>query len=204
MRSALKALPLAVLGLAAALLVACGDRNGLLSSGQAGSLQDALAAVQSACADGDSGRAAVAAQSFADRVDALPADEVDRALIRDLQDGAATLESLVPSTCTGAVTTTTTPTVTTPTTPTTPTTTTTTTPTTTTQTTTSPTTPTTPTPTEPTTPTTPPDTGGGAPGDEDDDDGGPGNSGGAPGDSGGASPGQLKQALKRLEKESKE
>ncbi len=195
MRSALKALPLAVLGLAAALLVACGDRNGLLSSGQSGSLQDALAAVQSACADGDSGRAAVAAQSFADRVDALPPGEVDRALIQDLRDGAATLESLVPSTCTGAVTTTTTPTVTT---------TTTTAPTTTTPTTTVPTTPTTTTPTEPTTPTTPPpDTGGGAPGDEDDgDDGGPGNSGGAPGGSGGAAPGQLKKALKQLEKES--
>jgi hypothetical protein len=198
MRTVLKVLPLAALGLAAALLVACGDRNGLLSGSQAGSLQDALAAVQSACASGDSGRAAVAAQSFADRVDALPPADVDRQLIGDLRDGASTLESLVPDTCTGAATTTTTttPTVTTTTTPTTTATTTTTTPTEPT----TPTTSTTPPPTEPTTPTEPPpDTGGGTPG----DDGGPGNSGGAPGLSGGATPGQVKQALKDLEKGSK-
>jgi hypothetical protein len=194
MRSLLKAFPLAVLGLAAALLVACGDRNGLLSSGQAGSLQDALAAVQSACADGNPGRAAVAAQSFADRVNAFPRGEVDRQLIADLQDGASTLESLVPRTCTGAVTTTTTPTTSTTTTPTTTATTTTTT--------TEPTTPTTPTTTTPTEPTTPtPGNGGGPPG------GGPpgqGDSGGAPGGSGGAAPGQLKKAPKELEKEAKE
>jgi len=195
MRSLLKVLPLAVLGFAAALLVACGDRSGLLSGGQAGSLQDALAAVQAACADGNSGRAAVAAQSFADRVNALPRGEVDRQLIADLQDGASTLESLVPRSCTGAVTTTTTPTTsTTTTTPTTTTTTTTTEPTT-------PTTSTTTTPT-PTTPTTPPDNGGGTPG-GDDDGGGPGNSGGAPGNPGGAAPGQVKKALKELEKEAK-
>jgi hypothetical protein len=195
MRSLLKALPLAVLGLAAALLVACGDRNGLLSGGQAGSLQDALAAVQSACADGNPGGAAVAAQSFADRVNALPRGEVDRQLIAELQDGASTLESLVPRSCTGAVPTTTTPTTSTTTTPTTTTTTTTTT--------TGPTTPTTPTTTTttPTTPTTPPDNGGGPPGG--DDEGGPGNSGGAPGSPGGAAPGKVKKALKELEKEAK-
>jgi hypothetical protein len=197
MRSVLKVLPLAVLGLAAALLVACGDRNGLLSASQAGSLQDALAAAQTACADGDAGRAAVAARSFADRVDALPAAEVDRRLIGDLEDGASTLESLVPRTCTGAATSTTTPTVTTTTTPaTTATTPTTTTPT---ETTTTTTTPTTPPPTEPTTPTAPPD----------DDSGGgttpPGNSGGAPGISGGATPDQqVKKALKEFQKEAKE
>jgi hypothetical protein len=194
MRSVLKLLPLAVLGLAAALLVACGDRNGLLSGSQAASLQDALAAVQSACADGDSGRAAVAAQSFADRVDALPAAEVERRLIGDLRDGAATLGSLVPRTCTGAATTTTTSTVTTTTTPTeTATTPTETTPTETTTT----TTPTAPPPTEPTTPTVPPDDSGGGTTP-------PGSSGGAPGISGGATPGQVKKALKQLEKEAKE
>lgn len=198
MRSLLKALPLAVLGLAAALLVACGDRNGLLSGGQASSLQDALAAVQSACADGNPGRAAVAAQSFAERVNALPQAEVDRQLIADLQDGATTLESLVSRTCTSPVTTTATPTTSTTTTPTTSTTTTTTT-----TTTTEPTTPTTPTTTTtpaPTTPTIPPDNGGGTPGG---DGGGPGDSGGAPGNPGGAAPGQVKKALKELEKEAK-
>lgn len=195
MRSVVKLLPLALLGLAAALLVACGDRNGLLSDSQAGSLQDALAAVESACASGDSGRAAVAARSFADRVEALPAGEVDRQLVGNLRDGASTLEELIPSTCTGAATTTT-PTVTT-TTPTEPTTTTTT-PTTTAPTEpTTPTTPTTPPPTEPTTPTEPPaDPGGGSPGDDE----GPGNSGGAPGISGGATPSRADKALKKLEK----
>jgi hypothetical protein len=186
MPSLVKALPLAALGCAAALLVSCGQSNGLLSGGQASNLQDALAAVQSACADGDTGHAAVAAQSFADRVNALPAGEVDRSLIRNLQDGASTLESLVAQTCTRTATTTTTPTVTT-----------TTTATTTTATTTTSTVPTTPTtttvPTTPTTPTTtPPANGGGTPGE--------GNGNGPPGNPGGAAPGQLKKALKELEK----
>ncbi len=196
MRFAVKVLPLFALGCVAALLVACGDRSGLLSGSQSGSLQNALAAVQSACAGGDSGHAAVAAQSFADRVNALPPGSVDQRLIQNLQDGASTLETLVARTCTGTTTTTTTSTVTTTTTPTTTTATTTTTtePTT-------PTTSTTPPPTTPTTPTTPPANGGGTPG-----GGGttpPGNSGGAPGLSGGAAPGQVKKALKELEKESK-
>jgi hypothetical protein len=193
MRFAAKVVPLLALGCAAALLVACGDRSGLLSGSQAGNLQDALAAVQSACAGGNGGHAAVAAQSFADRVNALPAGSVDRQLVANLQQGASTLETLVARTCTGTTATTTTPTVTTTTTPTVPTTTTTTAPTTPTA---PPTTPTTP-PTAPTTPTAPPDNGGG---------GGttpPGNSGGAPGQSGGAAPGQVKKALKQLEKESK-
>ncbi|HET6447784.1 MAG TPA: hypothetical protein VFG31_01645, partial [Conexibacter sp.] len=93
MRFALKALPLAALGCAAALLVACGEHNGLLSGSQAGSLRDALAAVQSACDDGDSGHATIAAQSFADRVNALPPGEVDRQLVDNLQQGASTLEA---------------------------------------------------------------------------------------------------------------
>ncbi|HEX7291417.1 MAG TPA: hypothetical protein VF250_09855 [Conexibacter sp.] len=191
----MKVLPLALLGLAAALLVACGDRNGLLSGAQAGSLQDALAAAQSACAAGDSGRAAIAARSFAERVDALPPGEVDRRLLADLQDGAATLESLVPRTCTAAATTTTEPTTTATTTPTTTSTTTTTEPTT-------PTTPPTTVPTTPTTPPVPPDNGGGRPGDGGDggDEGGDGR---APGNPGGAAPGQVKKALKELQKESK-
>jgi hypothetical protein len=186
MRFALKVLPLLALGCAAALLVACGDRSGLLTGSQSGSLQDALAAVQSACADGDPGLAAVAAQSFADRVNALPPGTVDRQLIENLQDGASTLETLIARTCTETPTTATTPTSTTPTTPTTTTTSTTTTPT-------EPTTPTTPTeppPTQPTTPTVPPaDNGGGGGGGTTT----PGNSGGAPGLSGGAAPGQLKK-----------
>lgn len=185
MRSVMKALPLAALGCAAALIVACGDGNGLLSGGQAGSLQDALAAVQSACDDGNAGHAEVAARSFAERVNALPPGEVDRQLADDLQRGASTLEALVARTCTRTATTTETPTVPTSTTTTTNTTTTTTTGTTTT------TPPTTPPPTEPTTPTTPPDNGGGTPGEGNGN--GNGSSGGAPGNPGGAAPGQLKK-----------
>jgi hypothetical protein len=179
MRFAMKALPLGALGCAAALLVSCGNGNGLLSGGQASSLQDALASVQSACAGGQVARAAIAAQSFSDRVAALPAGQVDQRLVASLRRGAARLESLVPGTCTGTASTVTTPTTTTAPTTVTTTTTTTTTPTTTTVTT--PTTPTTPTTTTP----TPPDNGGGTPGG--------GDGGGAPGDPGGASPGQLKK-----------
>jgi hypothetical protein len=196
MRFAVKVLPLFALGCVAALLVACGDRSGLLSSSQSGNLQNALAAVRSACAEGNPGHAAVAAQSFADRVNALAPGAVDRNLVTNLRQGASTLETLVARSCTGTPTTTTTPTVTTTTTPTTTTSTTTTTEPTT------PTTPTTPSPTTQTTPTTPPANGGGTPG-----GGGtttPGNSGGAPGLSGGAPPGQVKNALKQLEKESKQ
>ena len=181
MRFAVKVVPLALLGCVAALLVACGDRSGLLSGSQAGSLQDALAVVQSSCRGGDVARAQVAARSFADRVGALPAGQVDRALIGNLREGAASLEALVADTCTGTTTTTTTPTETVPTT----TETTTTAPTQTATTPTEPTTPTTPTvppTTTPTTPpaTTPPDTGGGTPGD------GSGSGGANSGDPGGA------------------
>jgi hypothetical protein len=192
MRFALKALPLGMLGCAAALLVACGDRSGLLSGSQAGSLQDALAAVQSACSGGEPARAEIAAQSFADRVNALPAGSVDRRLIANLQQGGATLQSLVARTCTGTTPTATTTTPTTTTATTTTATTTTTAPT--------PTTPTTTTPTT-TTPTTPVPGGGG-------DGGGPGgdegNGGGAGGNPGGAAPGQLKKQAKAEAKAERE
>jgi hypothetical protein len=180
MRFAAKVVLLALLGCAAALLVACGDRSGLLSEEDAGSLQDALATAQAACADGDTARAQLAADRFAQRVEALPPGAVDRRLVANLRDGAAKLGALVATTCmeTTDPTTTTTPTVTT----TTPTVTTTTTPTVTT----APTTPTEPPPTTPPTTTTPPDTGGGATP--------PGDSGGAPGPStGGVPPGLAKK-----------
>jgi hypothetical protein len=175
MRLALKLVPLAVLGCAAALLVACGDRNGLLSGSEAGSLEEALASAQSACAGGDLPGAELAAQRFSDRVSALPPGTVDPELIENLQQGAETLAQLASDTCT-ATTGTTTPTVTTTTVPTTTTApTVTTTPTTPTE----PTTPTTPTE-PPVTPTTPPDDGGATD---------PGNGGGSPGNSGNGPPG---------------
>jgi hypothetical protein len=178
MRFALKVFPLAALGTAAALLVACGDGNGLLSGNDAGSLQGVLANVQSACAGGRSDDAALAAQQFSDRVAALSPQAVDRRLIANLQQGAGTLERLVSRTCTQTTTTTTTPTTTTSTS---------------TATTETATTPTTTTPTTETTApppsteeTPPPDAGGGTPPGQ----GGtpPGHGGTPPGQSGGASP----------------
>jgi hypothetical protein len=174
MRFAVKVVPTAVLGCAAALLVACGDSNGLLSGSQAGGLQDALASVRSACADGQTARAQLAAQRFSDRVVALPAGAVDRRLVEHLQEGASSLEVLIADGCTTTTPTTTTPTVTA-----------------TTPTTTAPPTTTTTTPTEPTTPTVPPttettpapeppDTGGGTSGGETPGGGDGGNPGGAP------------------------
>lgn len=151
-----KAIVIGVLGCAAALLIACGDRNGLLPGDQASGLNSALDGVAVACSSGRVAAAQDAARQFQQRVDALSAQTVDRRLIRDLKEGASTLEQLVPGTCekvTETVPTIETPAETTPsTTPTTPTT--------------PETTPTTPS-TTPTTPetgggeTTPPDTGGG-------------------------------------------
>jgi hypothetical protein len=181
MRLALKAIPVALLGVAAALLVACGNSNGLLSGNDASNLQNALGSVQSACANGQTARAALAAQRFSDRVDSLSPRLVDRRLIANLQQGARTLEQLASQTCTPTTTPSTSTTTTQATTA----------PTTTAPTTTAPTTPSTsstPTTTTPSTPTstagTPPDQGGTPPG-----QGGtpPGQGGG--GDAGGASAG---------------
>ena len=160
MRFAPKAIICGVLGCAAAFLVACGDRSGLLTSQDAANLQDALASVQSACADGQTADAALAARQFSDRVTELSPRQVDPRLIANLAQGAQTLDALVARTCT---TTTTIPTTSTATTAP-PTTATTTTDTTTTPTTTVPTTPTTTTPTTTTPTEPPPSNGGGTPG----------------------------------------
>jgi hypothetical protein len=177
MRFVFKAIPLGALGCAAALLVACGDGEGLLSGQDAGSLQDLLAAAESACASGSPAAAQDAARRFADGVAELSPREIDPRLIARLERGAARLSELIPDSCTATTDTTpTTPTTTVPT-ETVPTTTT---PTTTTDT--VPTTPTVTTPTEttPTTPTVP--NGGGTPGQGD------GN-----GPPGGIPPGQAKK-----------
>lgn len=101
MRFAVTAISAGVLGLAAALLVACGNGNGLLSSDEAGSLGNALAGVESACASGQLDAAERHAQQFRDEVSALSPD-VDARLTRNLARGASTLEELVPQTCTAA------------------------------------------------------------------------------------------------------
>lgn len=188
MRFALKVVPLGALGCATALLVSCGNSSGLLSGSQASGLQDALSSAQSACAAGDAAHAVVAAQRFSDRVNALPPGAVDRRLLANLQQGAATLQSLVPRTCTGTTSTTTTTTPTT-------TATTVTTPTTTAQTTPTQTVPTTPTTQTATTPAPPSDNGGGPGGGQGGGNGNGGDNGGGgpPGNPGGAAPGQLKK-----------
>lgn len=180
-----KAILIGVLGCAAAILVACGDSNGLLPGDQASKLSSALDGVSAACQGGDVTRAQAAAARFGDDVAGLSAATVDRRLIRGLRQGAATLEQLVAECDRETIPTTV---VTTPdTTPTTP----------------PATTPaetvpveppvTTPTTPPETTPTTPPDTGGGTTTPPDDTGGGTvppdtGDTGG--GDDGTADPSQ--------------
>jgi hypothetical protein len=163
--SAFKAIVVGVLGCVAAVLVACGDTNGLLPGDQANKLSSALDGVSAACQGGDVARAQAAAAQFRTDVDRLRRSNVDTTLIRGLNQGAATLEQLIDTTCTEETiptqTTVEPPPDTTPvpppeTTPTTP-------PPETTPTTPPQTTPTTPPDTGGGTPTTPPDTGGGAP-----------------------------------------
>ncbi len=62
--SAPKAIVIGVLGCAAAILVACGDRNGLLPGDQASKLSSALDGVSAACQAGDVARAQSAAARF--------------------------------------------------------------------------------------------------------------------------------------------
>lgn len=125
-----KAIVIGALGCAAAFLVACGDRNGLIPGNQASSLSSALDGVSAACSRGNLAAAQDAAAQFQQEVAQLSARTVDRQLLRDLRQGAATLEQLVPNDCekvqeTLPTVTETSPTVppptTTPTTPTTPT-----------------------------------------------------------------------------------
>lgn len=172
-----KAISIGVLGCAAAILVACGDSNGLLPGDQASQLSSALDGVSAACAGGDVTRAQAAAARFGDDVANLSAATVDRRLIRGLREGAATLEQLVAECDQETIATTvettpeTSPPATTPTTPVE----------------TVPVAPPATTPTTPpaTTPTTPPDTGGGTTTPPDTGGGTPPDTGGDTGDSGG-------------------
>lgn len=157
MRVLLRPLLAGLLGLSAALLVACGDSGGLIPARQASRLDADLGAIEQACNQGrpnPAQRAVLQAQTDAGNL----STRVDPRLRKRIVDGINYLSRAVPADCTATTDTTTTPTTTTPTT-------TTTTPTTTTPTTTTPpasnpaTTP--PPATEPT-PTTPP-AGGGAP-----------------------------------------
>jgi len=97
--SAPKAIVIGALGCAAAFLVACGDRNGLLPGDQASKLSSALDGVSAACQGGDIARAQSAAARFSADVSRLRAATVDANLIRGLRQGAATLEQLVAESC---------------------------------------------------------------------------------------------------------
>ncbi|MDO8188680.1 hypothetical protein Q5424_26505 [Conexibacter sp. JD483] len=97
--SAPKAIVIGVLGCAAAFLVACGDRNGLLPGDQASKLSSALDGVSAACQSGDIARAQSAAAKFNADIQQLRAATVDANLIRGLRQGAATLEQLVSDSC---------------------------------------------------------------------------------------------------------
>jgi hypothetical protein len=100
MRVALKAILFCVLGFAAAFLVACGNRSGLIPGDEASSLQSALAGVASACDNASPDAARAAAATFQRRVDALSTQSVDPQLLDNLKQGAQTLEQLAGRTCT--------------------------------------------------------------------------------------------------------
>jgi hypothetical protein len=150
------------LGAAAAMLVACGDRSGLIPSGDASQLERHLDQVNSAVAAGDCPLADVRVTRVQGEVENLRAAGIDARLYRRLRSGVSLLASRAAQEC-QASTTVPTETQTTETQP--QTTETTTTPSTTPTETNTDTVPTTPTqPTTPTTPTTPDGTGGVGPG----------------------------------------
>ena len=94
-----KAIVIGVLGCAAAILVACGDSNGLLTGDRASSLDSALDGVQAACARGLTDDAQAAVAKVRREVDGLSADGVDRRLVRQLRAGADTIAELIPQSC---------------------------------------------------------------------------------------------------------
>ncbi|MBB4664507.1 hypothetical protein [Conexibacter arvalis] len=94
-----KAIVIGVLGCAAAILVACGDSNGLLPGDRASSLDSALDGVSAACARGSVDDAEAAVARVQRQVDGLSSEDVDPRLIRNLRDGVGTIEELIPDSC---------------------------------------------------------------------------------------------------------
>lgn len=97
----MRALPFlvaAVLGAACSLLVACGDRNGLIPSTDAASLDGALRDVAAATGTGDCAQATAALAQAKGVLLNLP-DSVDARLRTRLQDGIDNLEQRVPVAC---------------------------------------------------------------------------------------------------------
>jgi hypothetical protein len=109
-----RALLAAVLGFAAAFVVACGSStNGLLSSGQSSSIASQLTAISQAVQAGHCGQATTASNKLTNLVADLPAG-VNQKLVANLGQGASTVQELAAKDCTTRSTST--PTVTAPTT----------------------------------------------------------------------------------------
>src|ERR1700743_2842487 len=106
-----RALLAAILGFAAAFVVACGSSgNGLLSSDQSSSIAAQLTAISARVQKGHGGRAAVASRRLTNVISGLPSG-VDQKLVQNLGQGAATVSSLATRDCAQSHTTST-PTVT--------------------------------------------------------------------------------------------
>jgi hypothetical protein len=94
-----RALLAAILGFAAAFVVACGSSgNGLLSSAQSSSIAAQLTAVQAAVNAGHCARATVASHRLTNVISALPSD-INQKLFANLGQGAATVASLAAKEC---------------------------------------------------------------------------------------------------------
>ena len=87
-----------LLGLAAAFLVACGDRNGLLSSSDADSIEKQLDSAQAALNSQSCAQATAAANRAQQVIARLPAD-VDPRLRNRLSQGASRLVTLAARDC---------------------------------------------------------------------------------------------------------
>jgi hypothetical protein len=89
----------AILGFAAAFVVACGSSgNGLLSSDQSSSIAAQLTAVQAAVDAGHCDKAASASRKLTDAISKLPSG-VNQKLFTNLGQGAATVSQLAAKDC---------------------------------------------------------------------------------------------------------
>ncbi len=98
MTTLLRSVLIGALGLCAALLVACGDSNGLLPSDRGGDLGAKLDAVSSAVDAGKCHQARSAGAELTRKISSLPAS-VDPKLKRALSDGARTVQRRARSDC---------------------------------------------------------------------------------------------------------
>lgn len=98
MTTLLRSVLIGALGLCAALLVACGDSNGLLPSDRGGDLGAKLDAVSSAVDAGKCRQARSAGAELTRKISSLPAS-VDPKLKRALSDGARTVQRRARSDC---------------------------------------------------------------------------------------------------------